>query len=143
MGGLLQRVFVPYAAGFVTGGLASVVDAGLANYPVIKGVSKIGLAFAVAFMGRRYPTASTAAIAALAASQGYPLGTKLAGGMIAHNPAQAVKGLGEMAQSYPEMGALLSGGVGALLSGMGAPSNLPSVVSNYQTALDNMAGDDD
>ncbi len=143
MGGLMRRVFVPYAAGFLTGGAASILDAGLEKYPVVKGISKVGLAFAIAFAGRRYPTASTAAIAALAASQGYPLGIKLTGGMFATSPAGAVKGLGEMSQHYPELGALLAGGVGALLSGMGGPPNVPDVVTNYQTALANMAGDDD
>lgn len=142
-GGLLRRVLVPYAAGFITSGAMAVLDAGLANYPMVKQVAKIGGAFAIAIFGRRHPIASAAAISALASSQGYSLGTKLAGGFIAQTPADAVKGLGEMAATYPEMGALLQGGVGALLSGMGDPSDPTSVVSNYASAMNNMAESDD
>lgn len=143
MGGLLRRVFVPYATGFVTSIGAAVLDAGLARWPVVRQVSKIGLAFAIAFAGRRYPMATTAAIASLAGAAGYPLGTRLSGGLVARTPAEAVKGLGEMQDSYPEVGALLSGGVGALLAGMGMPPDEGRVVENYQTALANMAGDED
>ena len=123
--------------------LASVADNALSNYPKVRTLAKIAGSVLIAITGRKYPVASAAAIGALAASSGYPLGVKLAGGMVARNPTEAVKGLGEMSESYPEMGALLSGGVGALLSGMGAPPNVPSVVTDYTTALNNMAGEDD
>jgi hypothetical protein len=142
-GSLLKRVLVPYAAGFLASGVIAVIDTGLASYPMVKNVVKLGAAFVVAIAGRRYPTASIAAIASLAGSQGYGLGTKLAGGFIAQTPAQAVKGLGDMSRSYPEMGALLTGGVGALLNGMGDPSDPSSVVANYQTAMNNLAESDD
>ena len=59
--------------------------------------------------------------------------------MVAANPAQAVKGLGEMSVHYPELGALLNGGVGALLNG---PPDVDDAVVNYATALNNMADDD-
>lgn len=140
MGGLFKRAFVPYAVGFITSGAMGVLDAGLASYPMVKQIGKVGLALGVAaFMGRKYPTASIAAIAAIASSSGYALGTKLAGGMVASNPAQAVKGLGDMAVHYPELGALLNGGVGALLNG---PPDVDDAVVNYATALNNMADDD-
>ena len=84
--------------------------------------------------------ASAAAIGALGASQGYPLVTKLAGGIVGRTPAEAVKGLAEMSESYPEIGALLQGGVSALLNG---PSDVPEATMNYETALMNMADDDD
>jgi hypothetical protein len=142
-GSLIQRVLVPYAAGFLASGAIAILDTGLASYPVVKQVVKVGAAFAIAMFGRRYPTASIAAIASLAGSQGYTVGTKLAGGFIAQSPAAAVKGLADMSRTYPEMGALLSGGVGALLNGMGDPSNPDSVVTNYATALNNMAESDD
>lgn len=142
-GSLLKRVLIPYAAGFLASGAVGILDVGLAKYPVVKQVVKIGAAFAIAMFGRRYPTASIAAIASLAGSQGYGLGIKLGGGFIAETPAKAIVGLGEMSRTYPEMGALLSGGVGALLSGMGDPSNPDTVVTNYATALNNMAETDD
>lgn len=140
MGGLLKRTFVPYAVGFVTSGAMAMVDTGLANYPAVKQIAKVGLAIGVAaFVGRRHPVAATAAISAIAASQGYAFGTRLAGGMIAQSPAQAVKGLGEMSVSYPELGALLNGGVGALLNGV---PDVDDAVRDYATALNNMADDE-
>lgn len=140
MGGLLKRTFIPYAVGFVTSGAMAVIDTGLANYPMAKNVGKVFLAIGVsAFVGRKHPVAATAAIAAIAASTGYAFGTKLAGGMIAQSPAQAVQGLGEMSSTYPELGALLNGGVGALLNG---PPDIDDAVVNYATALNNMADDD-
>jgi hypothetical protein len=142
-GSLFKRVLVPYAAGFLASGAIAVLDTGLANYPMVKNVVKVGAAFLIAIAGRRYPTASVAAIASLAGSQGYAMGTKFAGGFIAQTPAQAVKGLGDMSRSYPEMGALLTGGVGALLNGMGDPSDPAGVVNNYATAMRNMAESDD
>lgn len=137
---LLKRTLIPFAAGFATSMAAAVLDAGMASYPKLRNVVKVAGAVAIAFFGRRHPVASAAAIGALAGSSGYALGTRLAGGMIARTPEEAVKGLGEMNETYPEMGALLSGGVGALLTG--AP-DVPNVVGNYQVALDNMADDDD
>lgn len=139
IGGTLKRAFVPYATGFITSAAIAVLDTGLSNYPVVKNIIKVGAALSIAAFGRRYPNASTAAIAAIAACQGYPLGTKLAGGMVAQNPAQAVKGLAGMAAVYPEMGALLNGGMGALLNG---PDNLDQTVVDYQQAVANMADDD-
>ncbi len=141
MGGLLKRAFVPYAIGFVTSGAMAVVDTGLANYPMAKNLAKVGAALALAAtVGRKHPMAATAAISAIAASQGYSFGTTLAGGMLAQSPAQAVKGLGDMSRTYPELGALLNGGVGALLNG---PPDIDSAVVNYATALNNMADEDD
>lgn len=136
-GSLLMRAFTPFAVGFVASMGAAVLDTALSKYPKATHVVKVAGAVAIAFMGRRYPVASTAAIAALAASSGYPLGVKLAGGMVAKSPEEAVKGLGEMAGTYPEIGALLEGGVGALLEGV--PDEGESVM-NYQAALN---GDED
>lgn len=141
MGGLLKRAFVPYAVGFITSGAMGVLDAGLANYPMAKNVGKVLLAIGVAAtVGNKHPVAATAAISAIAASQGYAFGTRMAGGMVASNPAQAVQGLGAMSATYPEMGALLNGGVGALLNG---PPDIDDAVVNYATALNNMASEDD
>lgn len=141
-GGTLRRAFVPYAAGIVTSAASAMLDTGLAKFPVVRQLVKVGGALGIAmFLSRRYPQASAAAIGALGASQGYPLVTKLAGGLVARTPAEAVKGLGEMTETYPEMGALLQGGIGALLQG--GPSDVPEVAMNYETALMNMASEDD
>lgn len=137
----LKPVFVAYATGFVTSGVVAVFDTMLADKPVLRNFVKVGASFAIGFFGRRHPVAATAAIASIAATQGYSQGTKLAGGFIARNPAEAKKGLGEMADTYPELGALLAdGGVAALLNG---PESLDTAVNQYREAVSNMAGDDD
>lgn len=143
MGGLLRRVFTPYAAGFVTSMACAALDGALSTKtPMVRNIVKLGGAVACAYFGRRYPVAATAAIAAIAASQGYAVGLKAVGGMAAASPAQVVQKAGEMADEYPEMGALLAGGVGALLSGMGDAPNLDANVANYMTAVNNLADED-
>lgn len=137
----MKRAFVPYAVGFITSGAMGVLDAGLAAYPMARNVGKVLLALGVAAtVGKRHPVAATAAISAIAASQGYAFGTRMAGGIVASTPAQAVQGLGAMSATYPEIGALLNGGVGALLDG---PPDIDDAVVNYATALNNMASEDD
>ncbi len=140
MGRGITGIFVPFAAGFIASMAAAGIDKMLATSPKMASLAKVGAAFLIGFAGRRYPRASVAAIGALAGSIGYPLGVRLAGGMVAATPQQAVQGLGSMARTYPQMGALLSGGMGALLSD--APSNLPAVASDYMTALRNRVDDD-
>ena len=137
----MKRAFVPYAVGFITSGAMGVLDAGFAAYPMARNVGKVLLALGVAAtVGKRHPVAATAAISAIAASQGYAFGSRMAGGIVASTPAQAVQGLGAMSATYPEIGALLNGGVGALLNG---PPDIDDAVVNYATALNNMASEDD
>lgn len=141
LSGIFKRALVPYAAGVVTAGAAAMLDTGLAQWPIVRQVVKVGGVLGIAaFFGRKHPNASAAAIGAIGASQGYPLITQLAGGLVARTPAEAVKGLGAMAATYPEMGALLQGGLGALLQG---PTDVEDVAGNYASALTNMADDDD
>lgn len=139
MGGL-KRAFTPYAAGFIMSMVASVTDTALARFPAGKTISKVALALlTVGFLGRRYPNAAAGAIGALAASTGYEVGTKLAGGFIARTPEEAQEGLGRMYTDYPvEMGALLNG-LGVLT---GVESVEPAVAA-YESALTAMGGDED
>lgn len=143
-GGLMSSIksaFTPLLAGALTGIATAALDAALAKYPTGKKLAKVGGAIAIAMFGRRYPRAACAAIGALAATEGYNIGSKLVGGMgAAQTPKQAVEGLATMAGTYPEIGALLDDGVGALLEGV--PNEGQGVV-NYGQALSNMAGDDD
>lgn len=150
-GSLISRVLKPYAIGFIASLGVAALDTFVAKqFPsaasgAINQLVKVGTAFAIAIGLRRKPDVARAAITAIAATAGYNLGSKLVGGMGAtQTPAQTVKGLGEMASSYPEIGALLQGGVGALLQGMGdvGPPNTGDVVSNYSAALSGM-GDDE
>ena len=144
MGGILRRVFTPYAAGFITAAACTALDTKLASTkPIIRTLAKLGGAVAIAMFGRRYPVASVAAIAAIGASQGSAMAAKALGGMpAATTPKAAMEGLAEMSETYPEMGALLQGGVGALLTGMGDAPNLDANVANYMTAVNNMADDE-
>ncbi len=141
-GRILKSTFVPYAVGFVTSMVASFIDNKAASMPVVRDIGKIALSVGIAaFVGRKHPIAAASAISALAASTGYALGTKIQGGMVAHDTAGAVKGLAEMSTVNPGIGALLNGGMGALLNG---PTSLPQGVTDYEQALRNMGdGEDD
>ena len=144
-GGLLKAAFIPYATGVVVAGVSAMLDTGLSRWPVVRQLVKVAGVLAVAkFVGARHPLVAAASIGAIGASQGYPLITRLAGGMVARTPAEAVEGLAEMAESDASMGALLQGGMGALLQGIeGGPDDVGDVVGNYEEALSNMADDDD
>lgn len=143
-GGLMTSIkaaFTPLIAGTLTGMACAALDTALSKYPTGKKLAKVGGAVVIAMFGRRYPRAACAAIGALAATEGYNLGSKLVGGMPAiQKPEQVPKALSTMGDSYPEIGALLEGGVGALLEGV---PNEVSNVANYAASLSNMAGDDD
>ncbi len=141
--GAVKKAFTPFAVGFIASVGVAAIDSGLAKYPAARRVVKGVTAVVIALAGRKYPVASVSAIAALGASEGYAIGTQLVGGMIAHSPEQAVKGLGDMTQTYPEIGALLQGGVGALLQGMGGPPDVAMSAVNYETALQGLGDDTD
>jgi len=141
----VKHTFKLLVAGFAAGGAAAFLDKLLSGKsPMLANLAKVGVAVVVAAVGgRKYPAAAAAAVGALSGSVGYAMVTRMGGGIVAHTPAGAVKGLAEMSDDYPEMGALLQGGLGALLEGDDF-DGLPSTVDNYETALQNMAdGDDD
>lgn len=141
--GMLRMVMTPIIAGFAASFVGAAIDKFVTNTK-LAALAKVGAIFAVAFGGRRSPRASVAAMGSLAGSLGYPMAVKLLGGMTATTTATAVQGLAGMSRTNPQIGALLNGGMGALLSGVGdAPSNLPVVASNYMTALRNNVHDDD
>ena len=143
-GSLLKAAFIPYATGVVVAGVSALLDTGLSRWPVVRQLAKVVGVLAVAkFVGARHPLIAAASIGAIGASQGYPLITRLAGGMVARTPAEAVEGLAEMAESDASMGALLQGGMGALLNGLEGPTDVGTVVGDYEEALSNMADDDD
>lgn len=143
----VKSAFMPYLVGVVTAGAAAFLDTQFASRPTVRQLVKVASVVGIAvFLGRKNPRAAAAAIGAIGATQGYELVTRMTGGLVARTPQEAVKGLGEMADTYPEMGALLNGGLGALLNGedgMGGIPNVGAGVQNYEQALMNMAGDDD
>lgn len=125
--GALKSAFVPYAAGFATSMVASVVDAALINMPAVKTLSKIGLSvIAVMTLGRKHPLAASGAVGALAASTGYEIGMRMAGGLqlFPNDEAAAEKAA--------------NSDVGALLSGMGILTGMepvPQAINAYEGAL--------
>lgn len=130
---LVKSTFTSFAAGFVAGGLSAVVDKQFATKPNIARIAKVLAAFGIAKFGARHPRAAAAAIGALASSEGYNMATKFLGGAkAAHTPDQAVQGLADMSEAYPEMGALLNGGMGALLAG---DEGMDGPLEDYQGAL--------
>jgi hypothetical protein len=150
MKGLFMRFLIPYAAGFGTSFLAAGLDSKLAKYPMVNTLVKVGGALVLAgAFGRKYPIIASSAIASLAASSGYTFGTKAFGGMVAHDVKQVITGAQLMAEKDPAVGALLRGGVGALLRGyngtgalLSGPPDLTDVTANYESALRNMPDDD-
>lgn len=140
---LVKSTFTSFAAGFVAGGLAAVLDKQFSTKPTIARIAKVVAAFGIAKFGSKHPRAASAAIGALAASEGYSMATRVLGGApAAHTPDQAVKGLADMSESYPEMGALLNGGMGALLSGDEGMEGLSNATADYANALQGSDYDD-
>lgn len=125
--GALKSAFVPYAAGFATSMVASVLDSALINMPAVKALSKVALSVgAVMAFGRKHPTAAAGAVGALAASTGYEIGVRLAGGI----------------QLFPNdenaADKAANSDVGALLSGMGILTGMepvPQAIDAYEGAL--------
>ena len=111
---------------------------------VAKAVLMVGVA-ATAGRSRSQGMRNAAAgmVGALAGSMGYRMGTRLAGGVVAHDTAELVEETQKAVTTGNEgMGALLTGGMGALLTGQDAP-NVPTTVYDYETALRNIGDDDD
>lgn len=152
VGGVVETL-KEFGISFVVGMAVQKLDEFLAKNDTFKKIpsqwSKAVAAVALGILGRRLGgrarDISGKAIVALGALQGYSFFTAASGGApAAQSPGQAIEGLGNMAQTYPEMGALLQGGVGALLQGMGdyGPMREGDIVANYGQALQGM-GDDE
>jgi hypothetical protein len=127
---------LPIAMGGVAGGaVAGFIDTKLlTGRPTMSILAKFGLAV-VAGMAtrRRFPGLSNGLVGGLMGSIGYSVGVKMGGGMVAHDAAGAIKGLGDMAGEDQALTNLLSGaGFGVLLEGLGDGS-----VQQY------LSGDDD
>lgn len=145
----LRRSFAPLAAGWATGAAVAVLDNGLASMPggrmVAKAVLMVGVA-ATAGRSRSQGMRNAAAgmVGALAGSMGYRMGTRLAGGVVAHDTAELVEETQKAVTTGNEgMGALLTGGMGALLTGPQDAPNVPTTVYDYETALRNIGAEDD
>ena len=128
--------------GGLGGAACGLVDAKfLSDKPVISALSKVALGAAGAAVLRRRPALAFGWAGGVMGSFGYSMGVKAAGGLVAHSPTGALKGIADMAQDNPEMAALLEGltpddGVGDITDDMGDVGD----GDDYAAAL---AGSDD
>lgn len=130
---------LPMALGGVGGGMvAGFVDTKLlTGRPTLSILAKLGLAVVGGMvLRRRFPGLSNGLVGGMMGSVGYSVGVKMGGGMVAHNAAGAIKGLGDMAGEDQALTNLLSGtGFGVLLEGLGDGS-----VQQYLSGEDDMSG---
>jgi hypothetical protein len=127
---------LPMAAGGVAGGVAAgFLDTKVfVGRPTLSILAKLGAAVLGGMaLHRRFPGLANGLVGGMMGSVGYSVGVKMGGGMVAHNAAGAIKGLGDMAGEDQALTNLLSGtGFGVLLEGLGDGS-----VQAY------LSGDDD
>lgn len=130
---------LPVAAGGVAGGIiAGFLDTKvLTGRPTLAILAKLGIGVgSLLLLRRRAPNLALGLAGGALGSVGYSVGVKMGGGMVAHNAAGAIKGLGDMAGEDPALNNLLSGsGFGVLLEGLGDGS--------VQAYLSGMSGEGD
>jgi len=133
------KASLPMALGGVAGGtVAGFIDTKLlTGRPALSILAKLGLAVVGGMVLRRMsPAVANGLVGGMMGSVGYSVGVKLGGGMVAHNAAGAIKGLGDMAGEDQALTNLLSGtGFGVLLEGLGDGS-----VQSYLSGDDMLAG---
>lgn len=114
---------LPMAMGGVAGGIAAgFIDTKVfVGRPTLSILAKLGAAVVGGMVLRRsYPGLANGLVGGMMGSVGYSVGVKLGGGMVAHDAAGAIKGLGDMAGEDQALTNLLSGtGFGVLLEGLG------------------------
>jgi hypothetical protein len=120
MGSLL-----PMGLGGLGGAVCGLADAKfMSDKPVVSALSKVALGALGAALLRKRPALASGWAGGVMGSFGYSMGVKAAGGLVAHSPTTALKGIADMAQDNPEMAALLEGltpddGVGDITDDMG------------------------
>lgn len=101
---------MPMGLGGIGGALTGVIDSKLlANKPLVSALSKIVLGGVGAAVFRKRPPLAYGWAGGVMGSLGYSLGVKVAGGLVAGNAKQAMKGLADLASEDQEVAALLEG----------------------------------
>jgi len=101
---------LPMGLGGIGGAVCGMADAKfMSDKPVISALSKVALGAAGAALLRKRPALAFGWAGGVMGSFGYSMGVKAAGGLVAHSPTTALKGIADMAQENPEMAALLEG----------------------------------
>jgi hypothetical protein len=143
-GGFLKSMgaaVLPVGLGAAGGAVAGFLDTQFFDgKPTLSGVTKVGLALVGAAAMRKHPRVAISWASSLASSFGYSVGVKLGGGIVAHSPKGALKGIAEMSQDSPEMAALLEGvedDVGDADDGVGdlVEDQVGDAVDEYNEAL--------
>jgi hypothetical protein len=132
---------LPMGMGGIGGAVCGMADAKLmSDKPVISALSKLALGAAGAALLRKRPALAFGWAGGVVGSFGYSMGVKAAGGLVAHSPTAALKGIADMAQDNPEMAALLEG-----LGDVGPDDGVGDVgdSDDYVAALSGADGDGD
>lgn len=112
-GGFLKAAIgslLPMGLGGIGGAVCGMADAKfMSDKPVISALSKVALGAAGAALLRKRPALAFGWAGGVMGSFGYSMGVKAAGGLVAHSPVAALKGIADMASDNPEMAALLEG----------------------------------
>jgi hypothetical protein len=108
--GAAMASILPMGLGGIGGAAAGFVDAKfLSDSPVLSALSKVAAGALGAVVLRRRPALAYGWAGGVLGSFGYSMGVKAAGGLVAHSPSAALKGIADMAGENPEMAALLEG----------------------------------
>ncbi len=134
VGGLMstaKAAVPPMLAGGAAGALAGYVDTKfLANRPTVSVLAKVGLGIIGAMALRKKHAAAAMGFAGgMIGATGYPLGVKFAGGHVALNGMQGLRGLADMAANDPETANLIAGLADVV------PDQMGDATSDYDQAL--------
>ena len=126
---------LPMGLGGIGGAIAGFADAKLmSDMPVMSALSKVATGALGAVLLRRRPALAFGWAGGVMGSFGYSMGVKAAGGLVAHNPTTALKGIADMASDNPEMAALLEGLGDLEPAGMGDTDQVGDA-SDYNESL--------
>ena len=132
-----KAALMPMAAGGAAGALAGYVDTKfLANRPTVSVLVKIGLGIAGAVaLRRKHPTMAMGFAGGMIGATGYSYGVKFAGGHVALNGLQGLRGLADMAASDPETANLIAGLADVV------PDQMGDAAAEYNDALGDQQDD--
>lgn len=106
-----KKTLLPMGAGAAAGAVAGYLDTKfMATRPTVSVLVKLGLGIAgAALMRRRHPDVGMGFAGGMLGATGYSYGVKFAGGHVALNGMQGLRGLADMAASDPETANLIAG----------------------------------
>lgn len=138
---------MPMGLGGIGGAIAGFADAKfMSDKPVVSALSKVAAGAVGAALLRKRPALAFGWAGGVIGSFGYSMGVKAAGGLVAHTPTAALKGIADMANSDPEMAALLEGlgDMGDVVNDVSGADDMGDMGDggSYEDALGEDLGDD-